>query len=54
MMDNTAAAKESCVGCLFVWRKIHSAVDQSAGPDTISKVFFRLKSLICPITQLLI
>eukprot|EP00750_Incisomonas_marina_P021394 INCI4356.1.p1 GENE.INCI4356.1~~INCI4356.1.p1 ORF type:complete len:362 (-),score=54.32 INCI4356.1:621-1568(-) len=39
MMDNTAAAKESCVGCLFVWRKIHSAVDQSAGPDTISKMF---------------
>eukprot|EP00591_Stephanopyxis_turris_P010431 CAMPEP_0195526544 /NCGR_PEP_ID=MMETSP0794_2-20130614/27685_1 /TAXON_ID=515487 /ORGANISM="Stephanopyxis turris, Strain CCMP 815" /LENGTH=295 /DNA_ID=CAMNT_0040657263 /DNA_START=102 /DNA_END=985 /DNA_ORIENTATION=+ len=39
MMDNTAAAKEACVGCLFVWRKIHSAVDQSAGPDTISKMF---------------
>ena len=40
--SNTASQKENCVGCKFVWKKIHAGLDQSAGYDTVKNSFERV------------
>ena len=40
--SNTASQKENCVGCKFVWKKIHAGLDQSAGYDTVKNTFERV------------
>jgi len=41
-VSNTASQKENCVGCKFVWKKIHAGLDQSAGYDTVKNAFERV------------
>lgn len=40
--SNTPAQKENCVGCKYVWYKVHGGLDQSAGYDKVKNAFERV------------